>query len=33
VLKRLGQSGVRAGGEDLADVLSKAYEALARPST
>jgi uncharacterized Zn finger protein len=33
VLKRLGRSGVRAGGEDLADVLSKAYEALARPST
>jgi hypothetical protein len=33
VLKRLGQSGVRAGGEDLADVLAKAYEALARPST
>jgi uncharacterized Zn finger protein len=33
VLKRLGPSGVRAGGEDLADVLSKAYEALARPST
>jgi uncharacterized Zn finger protein len=31
VLKRLGASGVRAGGEDLADVLSKAYEALAEP--
>ena len=32
VLKRLGPSGMRAGGEDLADVLQRAYAAFARPT-
>jgi len=31
VLKRLGPSGLRAGGGDVADVLTKAYEALRSP--
>jgi hypothetical protein len=30
VLKRLGQSGVRVGGNDLADVLERAYASFAR---
>jgi uncharacterized Zn finger protein len=30
VLKRLGQSGVRIGGDDLADVLERAYASFAR---
>jgi hypothetical protein len=29
VLKRLGASGIRAGGVDLADALAPAYEAFA----
>jgi hypothetical protein len=29
VLKRLGRSGIRAGGVDLADALAPAYEAFA----
>lgn len=33
VIKRLGPAGVRAGGTDLADVLSTAYEAFARKPT
>jgi uncharacterized Zn finger protein len=32
VVKRLGPSGVRVGGDDLSDVLAKAYEVLASPS-
>ncbi|MFL5926600.1 MAG: hypothetical protein ACJ77E_06670 [Gaiellaceae bacterium] len=31
VVKRLGPSGVHVGAEDLADVLARAYEALASP--
>jgi uncharacterized Zn finger protein len=30
VLKRLGPSGIRAGGDDLVDVLQRAYAAFAR---
>lgn len=35
VLRRLGRSGIRAGGVDLADALGRAYEAFAatRPDT
>jgi hypothetical protein len=35
VLRRLGRSGIRAGGVDLADALERAYEAFAatRPDT
>ena len=29
VLRRLGRSGIRAGGVDLADALERAYEAFA----
>lgn len=32
VLKRLGPSGLRLGGDDLADVLERAYAEFARPS-
>jgi hypothetical protein len=31
VLKRLGPSGIRAGGDDLVDALREAYEALTAP--
>jgi hypothetical protein len=30
VLKRLGPSGLRVGGDDLADVLERAYEEFAK---